>query len=1169
MNSKSSFCYIALSVLLSLLASSLLAQTKADRPRLILNTEGASGTIRCLAFSPDSQRLHAAGLDKVVSSWYLQRDGRGRFRPVFIGTTRWEIGRAERGLIYTMAASPDNQSLAVAGYAARSSNGDIALLDGSRRVLQQTLPLDRSQSVERWPGHLKTVVSLDYSPNGQQLASLDRSGELRLWKAPDWQSTVLRTGEATENDFQKVLFLDNERLVVAERNPNAQGAYGLALYNTVQGRRIGFLSETHTYGISALAKSPNGKRWVSADAAGRIYLWTNTTSPQSQTIRGMGNRAASSLSLTDRGQLAVANFLDRTSNQGILEWWQVDPPQRLDQLETSKGEHSWCCAVSPDGKQLAAANSNRHTIYLFQLNDEQGQPLARPLSTRREFRQLQGSGTDLWKVAFEETSSQDKGYRIGLATSKLPDGKTNRLGEIELSFDLSDLRLRKPILPNTKWHLSSQSPGPGDWRLQNAQGGEDLFLADRIRLLSQGRPQGEIQLNPDKQGRVFSWCWIPDAVGQPFAVAIGTTQVPGIFVYSLPTAGPPKLLRYFRDHSGDITSLAVSPDGRYLASCSRDQTAKIWSLAGLQLPADRPFQAEPAWGAQFEIQNGQLKVGDALDAGITIGRGMLTGDTITKVIYPRTGLPGQNYSAATDPQEMLKALETTPLFESLAVYWNRGGQEDFMVLTPAWEPLATLFLNRRLDWAMWTPEGYFNASAAEGDQLFGWQINQTDPGQPPRILKAAELRGELEKPEVLKALLKAGSVPQALQQIGQRVPLQEEPIVQHLAEKKLPQIRLLEPGSHQTFESDETIKITAYVEPPAGRKLEEFQVQAYIANIPLGEALSVVEQGNGFRIQWQTKPQQPMNRIEIRIEEKVESAQPLYAETFVEVAAKIVDQPPVFLHVLAIACDEYQDIGDWAPLDYAVGDADSLVNVIKAHDGRHYHLGKVIHLTNSEVSPEAVEQAIETLGSEIRSPQDIICFIAAGHGYAFDSDYYFIPTSLTRSYRSLLEEKAISWQLIRRLGELRCRKVAILDTCHAGNIQLDLGKNSKQVIRETRDLRFMVLAATDVDQESLEYEEFFFDGKAHGLFTMSLLEGLSGFADQSTGNQDNIVELNEIAEYTVQRVQQEIQKQNSIILEQFKGFSREDLLEYLLDQTPKFTRTEDFVRSQIPLISVE
>ncbi len=48
-----------------------------------------------------------------------------------------------------------------------------------------------------------------------------------------------------------------------------------------------------------------------------------------------------------------------------------------------------------------------------------------------------------------------------------------------------------------------------------------------------------------------------------------------------------KLVRTFRGHTGLVSSIAFSPDGRRLVSGSRDKTVKIWDVTDLEEVPDR------------------------------------------------------------------------------------------------------------------------------------------------------------------------------------------------------------------------------------------------------------------------------------------------------------------------------------------------------------------------------------------------------------------------------------------------------------------------------------------------------------------------------------------------------------------------------------------------------
>jgi WD40 repeat protein len=110
-----------------------------------------------------------------------------------------------------------------------------------------------------------------------------------------------------------------------------------------------------------------------------------------------------------------------------------------------------------------------------------------------------------------------------------------------------------------------------------------------IRLIAvpEGREVHKFQLNDEKRG-YYSVAFFPN--GEQLAVGIAANiGLPGSEVHVLDIASG-KTLRILDGHRASVTSVAVSPDGKLLASGAMDGTARIWdsssgkSLATLKFP---------------------------------------------------------------------------------------------------------------------------------------------------------------------------------------------------------------------------------------------------------------------------------------------------------------------------------------------------------------------------------------------------------------------------------------------------------------------------------------------------------------------------------------------------------------------------------------------------------
>ncbi|MGH7129667.1 MAG: WD40 repeat domain-containing protein, partial [Planctomycetaceae bacterium] len=222
-----------------------------DRPRLVLNTQGPGGATFAVGFSPDSQRIYAAGVDKVAHVWTLHGEPGRNERAALVNTLRWEIARGYRGVIHAMAPSPTTEQVAVAGSSARDPGGDIVLFDAAGGTIERVLH-----------GHAVTVISLAWSTDGKQLVSVDTGGEIRVWSAPNWRSMQLHPpggpGETPET-YRPAMFLGDRIVAAAQRREGPPQQWQIVLYDTARGgAKWRTLEETHQDHITALARTPAG-----------------------------------------------------------------------------------------------------------------------------------------------------------------------------------------------------------------------------------------------------------------------------------------------------------------------------------------------------------------------------------------------------------------------------------------------------------------------------------------------------------------------------------------------------------------------------------------------------------------------------------------------------------------------------------------------------------------------------------------------------------------------------------------------------------------------------------------------------------------------------------------------------------------------------------------------
>lgn len=1113
------------------------AQQQEVKARPILHTQGPAGIVRAIAFSGDSQRLIAAGVDKATYVWDVGGPG-GPNRITPIHTLRWEIARANRGSINTLAVNPRHQEIAIAGASARANGGDVILFDAGVRLLKTSLPkVDREVGTGR-PGHLLNVTQVDFSPDGSRLVSIARDGEVLLWRPRDgrridWTVSTVRPVQGEPKHSQRVRFVDNNTVVVGERvDPSSDEAWRVAVYSVLAANeRLGVLPAVHRGSVVDIAVAPDSDLWATCDETGSVYLWRGVEQQEPTTLR-RGGPVARRLAFAPGGLLAIGFDRSESPRPGPsrIELWDLAQRRMIDSTPLSLVENCHALAISPDGSMLATQDVATDEMLLFRLGAPGQPPRPRPLSGAEPER-FSSRGRTIRTVAFGPR------YQIAFGNGKQ--------GVVDTAFDPGRGDF-VPLKPAEQWRLAGVRGG--GWQVLPASESRD---PSTVRLNNNRQPY-TIPLHPSLQGNQISETLIPGVDGRPAAVAIGTDISAGIFVYRLP-AGPqeePVLLRYFRDHSDGVTSLAVSQDGRYLVSGSIDQTIKVWSLEGLFDPPGQ-FKKRAAWGATFGMGDVGVTVTNVAVGGIAYGRGIRDGDVITSIAT--RGAVESEIVSSDRPSDILRILNQSPAYYQFLLGAQRGGKPlPLPLIVPAWEPVLTLFVSERGEWAAWHPSGYFDSSLAEGGDLFGWQENR-GRDQPPRVVKGAFVQRDLERPDVIRRLLGAGSLEAALAQTPNRRP----PTNASKSIQLLPEIDILSPRTGKRLSAKIGDELVARVLFPQGAKRDRFDVLASLGGRRLGDPSGVEQDGDAFTYRWDMTSHDKLNRFEVIATERGKAA--LDALNSSKVVFARGDDPPLDgpykLHFFALACEAYRGkSGGFERLMYTIDDVDAIVGLLKSRErkGGFYRLApEPVILRDHQVTRARVEQEIRELGKRL-SPlgkKDIVIVYLHGHGKAIGKDYYFVPTDVATNRE--VARKAIPWSTFAKITKQRCQVVWMIDTCESGvavrtiDDQIAKDRDIKAVMSEAKQSLSLAISAVNNDSETFEAPEWVqYPGREGGTpFADATLRGFDGQADgylmkrskidgrpitRIVGNaeKDRIVSLAELAYYITKTVSDDTEARN-------------------------------------------
>ena len=199
----------------------------------------------------------------------------------------------------------------------------------ARKVAQETYGIAPTNEAERalrkacrfdnaiLKGHMRSVYSVSFSPDGKRIVSGSGDETIRIWDATTGK--VLDTLEGHTDDVTSASFSpDGKRIVSGSSSLDNT----IRIWDATTGKELETL-EGHTNGVTSVSFSPDGKRIVSGSRDKTIRIWDATTGKELDTLKGHTSVVAS-VSFSPDGKRIVSGSWDKT-----IRIWDFPPLQEL------------------------------------------------------------------------------------------------------------------------------------------------------------------------------------------------------------------------------------------------------------------------------------------------------------------------------------------------------------------------------------------------------------------------------------------------------------------------------------------------------------------------------------------------------------------------------------------------------------------------------------------------------------------------------------------------------------------------------------------------------------------------------------------------------------------------------------------------------------------------
>jgi WD40 repeat protein len=420
------------------------------------------------------------------------------------------------------------------------------------------------------------VLGVDVSPDGQTIASASQDNTIRLWRsngAPlmmlqdpslkDPQDPSLKDKAHTDAVLEVNFSPDGQLLASASRDKT------IKVWQVKDGKLIKTFQDKNW--ISSLSFSPNGQLIAAACADKTVKIWSLNSNKPVKILPGHTN------TVMDLNFNKAGSLLASVSKDGTVKLWDT-VNWKLRQTFSTPGAQIFGVSFSPDSQTVVSSNDD-NPIKLWALKSGIGtnpprKPRSLPIRFSPDGQAIAAAGLDgVISILDKDGKPLEKlkGHQQSAGTVRFNPKDSNVVvsGSLDGTIRIWDRRRlpssgAKLAAQTTRLAFNPDRASPIKLASAHEDGRINLWKQDGTlikELKGQKDYISSLKFSPDGRSLVSS--------------SIDKT----IRLWNLETHSSKALT----GHTQPVTDVSFSPDGNLIASASQDRTIKLWKTSDGQL----------------------------------------------------------------------------------------------------------------------------------------------------------------------------------------------------------------------------------------------------------------------------------------------------------------------------------------------------------------------------------------------------------------------------------------------------------------------------------------------------------------------------------------------------------------------------------------------------------